>query len=73
MTKAAKGNRLEGLIGIWKAKYKTKKMNIVNFDQDLSQNRNLIEYNLMCCEAMILMECILDAQAHLTLELTRPT
>lgn len=54
-----------GTLGKWKAMYETRKTNLAEFDQDLSQNKNLIEYNIMCCEAMILMECIFDLQEAL--------
>jgi hypothetical protein len=62
MAKIENNTGMKGVIGLWKAQYQTRKMNLAEFDQDLSQNRNLIEYNLMCCEAMVLMECILEAQ-----------
>ena len=45
--------------------YQTRKNKLAEFEGDLSQNKNLIEYNLMCCEAMMLLECIMEIQEAL--------
>ena len=47
-------------INEWEARYEDQKAILAEFSGDLSAPGNLIEYNLMCAQAMVLHECIAD-------------
>ena len=57
--------KIDIILAGWKEDYDIRKTNLAEFTGDFSEVKHLIEYNMMCCEAMVLHECILELQESL--------
>ncbi len=47
----------------WREEYENLKDNLITFNKDLSEQRNLMEYNILTTQALQLMECRIDLEA----------
>ena len=53
---------MKNLVEKWQKDYRTMKATLSSSTWDLSKPKDLIEYNLICVQAMQLAECIMELQ-----------